>query len=140
MATIGVIGGGGWLAGALLTPALEDGVIRPRQLILSSRSGEIAGFEDWPGIVTTNDNEALVARADIVVLCVRPQDLESFFVQPLLSTTAILFLIIGLQLLVLGLVADAVLRRFAQYQVPVPSRAVTVAAPAPVGGQVARFK
>ena len=72
---------------------------------------------------------------------VRPQDLESFFVQPLLSTTAVLFLVVGLQLLVLGLVADAVLRRFAQYQVPVPSRAVTVATPAPVSGQaVARFK
>ena len=51
----------------------------------------------------------------------RPQDLEAFFVQPLLSTTAVLFMVIGLQLLVLGLVADAVLRRFAQYQVPVPS-------------------
>ncbi|HEX7777853.1 MAG TPA: hypothetical protein VF424_01365, partial [Vicinamibacterales bacterium] len=72
---------------------------------------------------------------------VRPQDLESFFVQPLLSTTAVLFLVVGLQLLVLGLVADAVLRRFAQYQVPVPSRAVTVATPAPMSGQaVARFK
>jgi glycosyltransferase involved in cell wall biosynthesis len=72
---------------------------------------------------------------------VRPQNLETFFTQPLLSTTAVLFLVIALQLLVLGLVADAVLRRFAQYQTPVPSRAITVAAPASVSGQaVARFK
>lgn len=76
MATIGVIGGGGWLAGALLHPALEDGVIRPQQLILSSRSGDVTGFEDWPDIALTTDNEALVARADIVVLCVRPHDLD----------------------------------------------------------------
>ena len=89
MATIGVIGGGGWLAGALLTPALEDSVIRPRQLILSSRSGEIAGFEDWPEIDTTNDNEALVARADIVVLCVRPQDLDETLRVVLPSSTGI---------------------------------------------------
>lgn len=72
---------------------------------------------------------------------VRPQDFESFFVQPLLSTTAVLFLVIALQLLVLGLVADAVLRRFAQYQAAVPSRAVTIETQAVVSGQpVARFK
>ncbi len=71
----------------------------------------------------------------------RAQSLESFLVQPLLSTTAVLFLVIGLQLLVVGLVADAVLRRIAQYHTPVPSRAVLVAAPAQVSGQpVARFK
>ncbi len=41
----------------------------------------------------------------------RAQTLETFLVQPLLSTTAVLFLVVGLQLLVVGLVADAVLRR-----------------------------
>lgn len=72
---------------------------------------------------------------------VRPQNVESFFVQPLLSTTAVLFLVVGLQLLVVGLVADAVLRRISQYHTPVASRAVRVAAPAQVTGQpVVRFK
>jgi glycosyltransferase involved in cell wall biosynthesis len=71
----------------------------------------------------------------------RAQGLESFLVQPLLSTTAVLFLVVGLQLLVVGLVADAVLRRISQYHTPVPSRAVRVAAPAQVTGQpVVRFK
>jgi glycosyltransferase involved in cell wall biosynthesis len=70
----------------------------------------------------------------------RQQGLESLLVQPLLSTTAVLFLVAGMQLLVVGLVADAVLRRIAQYHTPVPSRAVRVATPAPVTGQVARFK
>lgn len=71
----------------------------------------------------------------------RAQGLESFLVQPLLSTTAVLFLVVGLQLLVVGLVADAVLRRISQYHTPVLSRAVRVAAPAQVTGQpVVRFK
>jgi glycosyltransferase involved in cell wall biosynthesis len=48
----------------------------------------------------------------------------SFFYQPVLSTTAILFLLVGFQLLVVGLVADAVLRRIAQPQNLVASRAV----------------
>jgi glycosyltransferase involved in cell wall biosynthesis len=48
----------------------------------------------------------------------------SFFYQPVLSTTAILLLLVGFQLLVVGLVADAVLRRIAQPQTLAPSRAV----------------
>jgi hypothetical protein len=45
---------------------------------------------------------------------------------PVLSTSAILFLLVGLQLLLVGLVADGVLRRIAQQQTSLtPSRAVT---------------
>ncbi|MFD1329684.1 pyrroline-5-carboxylate reductase family protein [Mycoplana ramosa] len=75
MRTIGVIGGGGWLAGALLRPALADGIIRPERLILSSRSGDMSGFDAWPRIRATTDNAELVAASDIVMLCVRPNDL-----------------------------------------------------------------
>lgn len=75
MTTIGVIGGGGWLAGALLRPALQDGLLRPDRLILSSRSGRVPGFEEWPDIETTADNEELAGASDIVMLCLRPQDL-----------------------------------------------------------------
>lgn len=84
----------------------------------------------------------LKAIYDIVTFFPRVQPTGwSFFYLPLLSTTAVLFLVIGLQLLVVGLVADAVLRRIAQYHTPVPSRAVRVAVPAQVSGQpVARFK
>lgn len=75
MAAIGVIGGSGWLAGALLRPALEDGIVRPEQLVLSSRTGRVSGFEAWPRIATTADNDALSATSEIVMLCVRPHDL-----------------------------------------------------------------
>lgn len=75
MSTIGFIGGGGWLAGALLRPALSDGVIRQEQLILSSRSGNVSGFDPWPYVRKTTDNVEMAAASDIVVLCVRPHDL-----------------------------------------------------------------
>ena len=48
---------------------------------------------------------------------------------PVLSTTATLLLLVSFQLLVVGLVADAVMRRITQHQVLVPSRGVQVATP-----------
>lgn len=47
------------------------------------------------------------------------------FYLPVLSTTATLFLLVGFQLLLLGLIADAILRRINQSRALVPSRAVT---------------
>lgn len=73
---IGVIGGGGWLAGALLRPALASGIIDPAALILSSRKGTVAGFETWPAITVTSDNQALADKSDVVILSVRPGDLD----------------------------------------------------------------
>ncbi len=67
MTHLGVIGGGGWLAGALL---------RPADLVLSSRSGNISGFEPWPGVHTTTDNSILVDASDVIVFSVRPHDLD----------------------------------------------------------------
>jgi glycosyltransferase involved in cell wall biosynthesis len=49
----------------------------------------------------------------------------SLLYQPLLSTSALLLLLVGLQLLLIGMVTDGVLRRIAQQNGPsVPSRAV----------------
>lgn len=75
MTMLGVIGGGGWLAGALLRPALADGIVKPQELVLSSRSGVISGFSAWPGVHMTTDNAVLADAADIVMLSVRPADL-----------------------------------------------------------------
>lgn len=76
MAAVGVIGGGGWLAGALLRPALAGGIVHQDDLILSSRSGNMSGFEAWPRVRATTDNAELVAASDIIMLCVRPHDLD----------------------------------------------------------------
>lgn len=80
MTMLGVIGGGGWLAGALLRPVLADRIVRPEDLALSSRSGAISGFEAWPGVHMTTDNAVLAAAADIVMLSVRPADLDEIAV------------------------------------------------------------
>ena len=73
--TLGIIGGTGWLGGALIRPALADGFVSPESLWLSSRKGAVSGFEVWPGIRITTDNAALVADSDCIILSVRPEDL-----------------------------------------------------------------
>jgi hypothetical protein len=68
---------------------------------------------------------------DIVALFPRSATLGwSLLYQPVLSTSAILLLLVGLQLLLIGMVADGVLRRIAQYNSPlVPSHATWLADP-----------
>lgn len=73
--TVGIVGGAGWLAGALLRPALAKGVVPAENVILSSRRAHVAGFETWPAIRTTSDNAELAAKSDIVILSVRPEDI-----------------------------------------------------------------
>lgn len=73
--TLGVIGGAGWLARALLRPALAKGAVRAEGLILSSRRPHVSGFEAWPAIRTTTDNAELARRSDAVILSVRPEDI-----------------------------------------------------------------
>lgn len=76
MTHLGVIGGGGWLAGALLRPVLADRIVRPADLVISSRSGNVSGFEAWPGVHMTTDNAVLVDASDVILFSVRPADLD----------------------------------------------------------------
>ncbi len=68
------------------------------------------------------------ALFDIVALFQRTSSLDwSLLYQPVLSTSAILLLLVGLQLLLMGMVADGVLRRIAQHNRPqAPSHATWV--------------
>lgn len=72
--TVGIIGGMGWLGGSLARAWLETGTVAPADLWLSSRSGRTDGFERWPDLHLTTDNQALVERCSTVVLSVRPKD------------------------------------------------------------------
>jgi len=64
---------------------------------------------------------------DVVVLFPRTSAPPlAIFYLPVVSTSAVLLLLVGFQMLVVGLVADAVLRRIAQRQALVPSRGVTM--------------
>lgn len=74
---LGVIGGGGWLGKALLLPSLADGVIAGEALTVSSRGGNVEGFAPWPAVRQTKDNAELARNADVVMLSVRPQDLDA---------------------------------------------------------------
>ena len=70
-ARIGIIGGNGWLGGALIRAAVSTGTVDPARLTISCRSGGKGSIADiaahW-----TQDNSELVARSDVVVLSVRP--------------------------------------------------------------------
>lgn len=70
---VGIIGGGGWLGRSIGAALLEQGVLAPASLILSSRSGRVEGFDAWPEVQLTTDNHELARRADVIVLSVRPE-------------------------------------------------------------------
>ena len=68
---IGVIGGAGWLGGAIAAAVLDAGIATPRNLALSYRSERPDRF---PDSLWTTDNQALADHSDIIVLSVRPAD------------------------------------------------------------------
>ncbi|HLZ64978.1 MAG TPA: pyrroline-5-carboxylate reductase dimerization domain-containing protein [Aliidongia sp.] len=68
---IGVIGGGGWLGGAIVRSILKAKLTSPQRLTLSSRRDPPP---DFPGVVWTRDNQDLVDHSDVVIVSVRPAD------------------------------------------------------------------
>lgn len=68
---IGVIGGNGWLGGALIRAAVERGVVDPQRLTVSSRSAKKGAIADIP-LHWTHDNDELAEQSDVVVLSVGP--------------------------------------------------------------------
>lgn len=74
---IGILGGVGWLGGAIARAALRAGAIAPENLWLSGRTARRDGVADWPAVTVTADNDALVAAVNTVVLSVRPDDFRA---------------------------------------------------------------
>ncbi len=68
---IGVIGGAGWLGGAIAGALLDTRVVEPQDLSLSYRRAHPGRF---PGAFWTSDNQALADRSDVIILSVRPAD------------------------------------------------------------------
>jgi len=68
---IGVIGGGGWLGGAIAQNVLDSGIAPAEHLTLSYRSTRPSRF---PGARWTSDNQELADLSDVIVVSVRPAD------------------------------------------------------------------
>ncbi|MDE3176498.1 MAG: NAD(P)-binding domain-containing protein [Pseudomonadota bacterium] len=68
---IAVIGGAGWLGGALIRAAVSAGAVDPTRLTVSARSDRKGAIADIPAYFT-RDNQAAASRADIVILSVPP--------------------------------------------------------------------
>lgn len=68
---IGVIGGAGWLGGAIADAVLNAGIVQPQDLTLSYRRQRPDRFQTscW-----TSDNQVLADRSDVIILSVRPED------------------------------------------------------------------
>ncbi|MGO7616501.1 hypothetical protein ACC689_35235, partial [Rhizobium ruizarguesonis] len=58
---IGIIGGGGWLGGAIGDSILDAGLVDARNLSLSYRS---EGPSRFPNSFLTTDNQSLADRSD----------------------------------------------------------------------------
>ena len=69
---LGLIGGAGMLGTALLRAILTSRILPDHQIWVSSRSGQLQGFEAQTGLTVTADNAELVAACDVVLLCVPP--------------------------------------------------------------------
>jgi pyrroline-5-carboxylate reductase len=67
---IGVIGGAGWLGGAIAGALLDAGLARPSDLSLSYRRGVPNLF---PEAHWTKDNQELADRSDVIMVSVRPE-------------------------------------------------------------------
>ncbi|PRD45343.1 pyrroline-5-carboxylate reductase [Phyllobacterium phragmitis] len=68
---IGIIGGAGWLGGAIASSLLASGIVRSEALSLSYRS---ARPTHYPHAHWTQDNQEVADRSDVIIISVRPAD------------------------------------------------------------------
>ncbi|MDF3607650.1 pyrroline-5-carboxylate reductase dimerization domain-containing protein [Paracoccus sp. DMF-8] len=71
---IGIIGATGWLGSALGSRLLSQGVVAPADLAVLNRSGPRDDYFGHRGVIWARDVADLVARSDVIVVSVRPQD------------------------------------------------------------------
>lgn len=66
-----MIGGSGWLGGAIIQGILDACLAGAELITLSYRSQQPTRF---PGVHWTQDNQELVCRSDVIIVSVRPAD------------------------------------------------------------------
>jgi pyrroline-5-carboxylate reductase len=74
--------GGGRIGEALLAGLLSSGWRSPEDLVVTSRSdSRVAELRERHGVEATTDNNAAVLDAELVVVAVKPQDIEALLDQ-----------------------------------------------------------
>ena len=71
---LGIVGATGWLGSALGQRVLDSGLVQAPDLVLLNRSGARPEYHGRADVTWASDAADLVARADLVVLSVRPED------------------------------------------------------------------
>ncbi|MFZ4402936.1 MAG: pyrroline-5-carboxylate reductase family protein [Pseudobdellovibrionaceae bacterium] len=72
---VGFIGAGS-LAQALITGLLREKKLNPDQIVVSNRTqGKVQKLQEQFKIISETSNEAVIEKCEIVLLCVKPQDL-----------------------------------------------------------------
>lgn len=68
---IGIVGGSGWLGGAIAGSLVDTGLVEQHNLSMPHRKEQPQRFANafW-----TTDNQALADRSDVIILSVRPAD------------------------------------------------------------------
>lgn len=75
--TIGFIGAGN-MAHAIIEGWLALGLIKPEEICVSNRTpGKLHKLEEQLKVGVAQTNEEVIERSDVVILAVKPQDLES---------------------------------------------------------------
>jgi pyrroline-5-carboxylate reductase len=74
---VGIIGGGGWLGGAIPRSILNAGVTSSEELTVSYRSEPPTRFHS---VHLTKDNQELIDRSDVIFISVHPADWPSITV------------------------------------------------------------
>ena len=75
--SMGIVGGTGALGRALSKALLSSKAIAVNNFWISNRSGNATGFEAWPDIHITTDNQTLVDACETIILCVPPDQFKT---------------------------------------------------------------
>ncbi|MGD8221027.1 pyrroline-5-carboxylate reductase family protein [Pseudomonas thivervalensis] len=106
--TVGIIGGTGWLGGAIAEAVLAKGLVSAGKLIISNRSGKYPLAQQGACLVT--DNQDLVDRSDLVIIAVRPEHFASLHINATGKTLISLMAGITAQSITAKTLASAVVR------------------------------
>lgn len=106
--TLGIIGGTGWLGGAIANAVLAKGLVPAGNLIISNRSGNHPLAQQGACLVT--DNQDLVDRSGVVIIAVRPEQFACLNINATGKTVISLMAGITAQAIATQTMASAVVR------------------------------